>query len=607
VKSLTEFAQKLLKDLGSWCRTSTTADFKTVCSRFEHEGLSFLTITLASFGKDFQKSLDQGFVADEQFPGFARTAGLPRFLSGFLQQVFDRETGRLLDVPSVTAIWAIRQFTLMWAKINLECSPARQDAAIRRYIECEKEVREADAKISAECTDRFNRISTLLWGDLLSYVDRNVYEGEIIPQHGPGATADRLVGNDKWLQQEWPERLEREFSSTEYLIPNWRYLQDIAGVSYLEPGTERPVRVIRVPKTLSTPRIIAIEPAAMQYMQQGLLGAFEQAFERFDLPRKLVGWKSQVPNQHLALVGSRDGAFATLDLSEASDRVSNQHVRGLLRNHPHLNRAVDSCRSRKADVPGYGVIRLAKFASMGSALCFPMEAMVFATVVFCGIERELSRPLTRRDIQSLAGKVRVYGDDIIVPVEFVHRVTAELETFGFRVNADKSFWTGKFRESCGKDYYDGVDVSIVRLRSLFPASRADVPEIVSTLSTRNLLYKAGLWRSAAYLDDLVGGLIPLPRVSETSPMLGRHSFLGPDLSGRLCPDTHVPLVKGYSVKSRIPVSKLEDYAALLKSLILLERKFESTVWNLPDSKIEHLERSGRPVAVDIKPGWGPSY
>lgn len=623
MKRLTEFLQQVLIDLGTWCRTSTSHDLKTVMARVEHEGISFLTISLANFGKDFQKSLDQGFVADDQFAGFARTGGLPRFLGGFLQLVFERGTGRLLNDPDVTAIWAVRQFTLMWAKIDLECTDARRDAAFRRYIETETEVRESDAKRNPDRILAYNRIGTLLFADLLSDVDLMVYEGQIIAQHGPGSTAERLLGNEKWLQSVWPERLEQEFSASEFLVSSPRYVQYLADVHYVHPGAEQPVRVVAVPKTLSSPRIIALEPVCMQYVQQGLLGAFEQAFERHDIPRKLVGWTSQVPNQRLARLSSRMGTEATLDLSEASDRVSNQHVRDLLRNHPHLFRAVDSCRSRKADVPGHGVIRLAKFASMGSALCFPMEAMVFCTIIFTAIEEELKRPLTRKDIKILSDQVRVYGDDIIVPVRYVHRVVELLEDFGLRVNLGKSFWTGKFRESCGKEYYDGYDVSIVKVRSEFPATRADVSEIVSTVSTRNQLYKAGLWRSARYLDDLLERLIPFPTVSETSPVLGKHTFLEIDLPEKMCPDLHHPLVKGMVVRPVIPVSKLDDWQALHKCLTLLEvrnssaledvlfkvpfESFSKDLVGLPASRVEHLERSGRPKRVDAKLGWGPVY
>jgi len=566
-------------------------------SRVEHEGLSFLTITLADFGKDFQKSLDQGFVGHDQFKGFAFTGGLPRFFGGFLDFVFSRKSGRLLDEPSIDAIQAIRQFTLMWAKIELPCSDARVVNAMRQFVACENEIRLSDSRLSPKDQDGFKRVARLLWADMFSEVDYQVFNGLIHPSHGPGSTADKLRGNAKWNQIDWPERLEDVFTFGENIFVSWSYaLDNEATVNFIEPGAEVPVKVTPVPKTLKTPRIIAIEPTAMQYMQQGLLDAISSYVERDDILSRLISVESQVPNQELALRGSLTGSIATLDLSEASDRVSNQHVRMLLHDFPHLLSAVDATRSRKADVPGIGVIRLAKFASMGSALCFPFESIVFTTLVFLGIERELKRRITKRDVVSLLGSVRIYGDDICVPVDFVRSVVDTLHTFGYRVNSDKSFWTGRFRESCGKDYYAGNDVTVVRMRSEFPSQRRHVREIVSTVSFRNQLFLAGFWNSARYLDGIIEKLIPFPCVESTSPLLGRLTFL-PVVArdSKWDSNLHTPLVRGMVVRGVSPVSNLDGHGALLKCLT------KRSV--LPFADVRHLERAGRPRSVDIKPRW----
>jgi hypothetical protein len=499
----------------------------------------------------------------------------------------------------------------MWAKINLPTTERRQRKALAGYIECEKEVRAADDRWLSDdsLVTCFRRVSLLLWGDILSAVDRDVYRGEIIPNHSSGSTADSLSSNGKWDQREWTVRLDNVFPLWENIMPNLRSAGD--GVAegsqdpgssiitqLLEPGQERPVKVILVPKTLKTPRVIAMEPTCMQYMQQGLLQALTREASKKRTAWKLLGWDSQVPNQALAQVASRKRSHATLDLSEASDRVSNQLVRLMLAHHPHLREAVDACRSRKADVPGFGVQRLAKFASMGSALTFPVESMIFTTIIFMAVQQVHSRPLTRKDIKSLARQVRVYGDDLIVPVRYVPATITLLETFGLKVNVNKSFWNGKFRESCGGDYYDGDDVSIVRVRSLLPTCRKNVLEIASTVSLRNQLYNAGLWKTVRYLDDLIGGLIPFPVVLETSPALGRHSFLG-FASERMSPTLHRPQVRAYTLKGIPPVSRLNGYGALLKCLLPYR--------DLPFPDAEHLERSGRPKSVNMRLGWVNSF
>jgi len=532
------------------------------------------------------------------FQGFSWHAGLPRFLGGFLDRVFSRANGVLLDEPDIDAILAVRQLTLLYSKILLPCSDARVKDAMSQYVQCDQEVRENDAMLEPSDIEDFRRVSSLLFRDMFLDLDRKIHNLELVPKHGPGATADKYRGNGKYRSRTWTDRLERFFPSGDYLFPNARYLHEEA-VDHLEPGSEMPVRVITVPKTQKTPRIIAIEPTCMQYVQQAVNEAIVQFVDKSNLV-DMIGTGDQTPNQRLAQTGSRNGSLATLDLSEASDRVSNQLVNIMLEQHPLLQGAVDSCRSRRADVPGHGVIPLAKFASMGSALCFPIEAMVFLTLCFIGIERELNTRFTsKRDLFRFTGEVRVYGDDLIVPTDTVHSVVHTLETFGARVGAAKSFWIGKFRESCGKEYYDGYDVSIVKARRVFPSTRKHVPEVISIVSLRNQLYKAGYWGTVKWLDSYIVRVIKhFPYVAESSSALGRYSFLGYETQ-RECEHLHRPLVKGYVVSSRLPIDRLDGQDALLKCF--LKRGIQ------PNADEKHLERAGRPRRVDIKPRWVTPY
>jgi len=571
VKRLMWFAQEVLKDLGTWCDTSTTRDEQTVARRYEHEGVEFLTLTLPEYGKAFERALSDAQFDPSLGKVFHFRGRLPAFLSGFVDQVFDRKTGALLPEPSTVAIWAIRQFTLMFAKIVPPANRGRDSAAIAAYVECEQDVRQHAEGSGHFNGDQFHSIGSMLWARILTNIERRVLAvpSGIIPKHGPGATADLLRGNAKWRQSEWTDRLEAVFPVTEHLISSWSSIPELTEMTFLEPGQERPSKVVLVPKTWKTPRIIAEEPTCMQFMQQGLLSEFVVAIESNDTARQLIGWQSAEANNLLACQGSRDGSLATLDLSEASDRVSYQHVRELLRAHPHLFSAVDACRSQKADVLGHGVVTLAKFASMGSALTFPLEAMVFLTVVFQGIANTLNAQLTPKLIKSFVGRVRVYGDDIIVPTEYVSPVIESLEAHGLKVNTHKSFWTGKFRESCGKEYYDGTDVSLVRVRHVFPSNRQHGEEILSVISLRNQLYFAGLWRAARWVDELLDGInVPMPVVLSTSPIQGRQSFLGYDTSvvERMHPDYQHPLVKGVVESSTKPISELNGAPALLKVL-----------------------------------------
>ena len=605
MKSLMCLLREVLLDRSAWCRVSTTFDLKTIESRVEHEGLSFLTITLPTFCDELQKALAEGAVLSHHFPLWPKDrkggGGLPLFLGGFLELVFDRATGRLLDDPSVDAIQAMRQISLLFGKVRLECTERRTQSAFRKYIKCEQEVRESDQSRSESDMSDFQRLGRLLWADVLQRVDEDIYYGRLVPKHGPGATADRLVGNRKYEQAAWTRRLESVFPHLDgFISPGEWHADSFDHVDILEPGAEIPVRVIAVPKTLKTPRIIAVEPTAMQYSQQAIAEVLVGYLEGVDNPlRSLVGFRDQGLNRLMAQRGSHDGSLATLDLSEASDRVSNQLVRALVADFPNVGEGLEATRSRKADVPGFGVVRLAKYASMGSALCFPVEAMVFCTIVFMGIERALSRRVTRNDVRSFLGQVRVYGDDIIVPADYAASVIRSLEDFGLRVNADKSFWTGRFRESCGKEYFAGDDVSIVRCRSIPPTSRKDAPELISWVSMRNQFYSSGYWRVARAIDEFLGQIMPLPLVAESSSVLGRKSFLGYETQ-KYSKFTHAPLVKGLVVNAEIPRDEsLMDFGALMK--YFLKRGVD------PFQDREHLERSGRPRSVGTKPRWASPF
>jgi hypothetical protein len=623
---------KMADELAILCCTSATSDINTVRRRFEHEGLSFLTIALPELGKSTQKWIDQGQVGINS--SFSNGRGsLPLFLGGFFNRVFDRRSGLLLDDPSTDAIFAIRQLTLSFAKISLPCSNARTRKAMEGYIECEQDVRQFDKNLSAEDITDFRNMSNLLFTEVFTQMDRDVHYGELLPKHGPGAVADKLTSNGKYKQSTWTSRLAKVFPLDKYLLPNARYYESLEKVTILEPGDEIPVKVISVPKTLKTPRIIAIEPACTQYMQQALLRSFLVAYNRDELLRGLIGFDDQVPNQDMARQGSLNQETATLDLSEASDRVSNQLVRAMLHQWPNLQEAFDASRSRRADVPGHGIIRLAKFASMGSALCFPVEAMVFTTIIFLGIQQSLNRPLTKKDIYSFLGSVRIYGDDLIVPRSHVLTIVQALEHFGARVGLDKSFWTGKFRESCGKEYFNGTDISIVRVRQVLPHTIADATGVISTVSMRNQLFHAGLVDTAEWLDFRLKGILTYyPIVGPNSPVLGREAYLRPYQVDRIHPYLHSPQVRGYGVQAKPPSDILEGQGALLKCLLKLETRNysrdadsyvslvpcytpgtttstrSSSSWSPTMSNDEkHLERSGRPKRVSIKLGWYSSF
>lgn len=521
MKSLLTLHLSVLRNVGQICSVDIARDEENITSRYRDEGDSYLTITLPKLAKALERGLDASlWPVQEVAPIWVHHRGLPAFLRGFLNRVFDVD-GQLLSSPDTDCIWAVRQLCYLTQKVERPCTPERERAAFTQFVETDASLCGLPGRIDPNRLAAFEKKSIELFGRVFQECDRKIANWELIPKHGPGAVAERLSQKDKRSFQYWPDRIESVF-------PYWRYTANTpssVGPERVPISDELPVRVITVPKTQATPRIIAIEPSSVQYAQQGLKREFYELLGRGPLS-KVLGFQDQERNRRMARSASISRDMATLDLSEASDRVHWFLVYRMTRKYPHLWDFIWATRSRTADVEGVGVIPLHKFASMGSALTFPIEAMVFTILSVLGVEQAADR---RIRVPELPGLVSVYGDDIIVPSYATDHVVDWLEHFGAQVNRTKSFWNGSFRESCGAEYYNGTDVSVVRVRKELPSSRDDAAEIAALVDLRNRAYRAGLWSFTQDVDEALVDLIRLPVSSVTqessSAYLHRATFL----------------------------------------------------------------------------------
>ncbi len=165
-----------------------------------------------------------------------------------------------------------------------------------------------------------------------------------------------------------------------------------------------------------------------------------------------VNLNDQTENQRLAKVGSISGTCATIDLASASDTISDRVVWDLL---PHQWYVVlDSLRSKRGTLPSGELIRWEKFSSMGNGFTFELESLLFWAI---------SRAVVMANNDDIS-LLSIYGDDIIVPTGSAANLITVLTDFGFSTNVDKSFVSGPFRESCGRHYHNGIDVTPFYIR-----------------------------------------------------------------------------------------------------------------------------------------------
>jgi len=622
-----ELAQEIYRDACALCPAdvSDLRDIKTILSRVKHEGISFLTISLPRFAKGLEMALAQGGFdptwRKTELRGFPFHGASPVFLRGMLDLMFDRETGRIYDEQDSTyvvyypiIIDCIRQICLAFKKVELDCTEQRVQAAYDNFVDIERSF--DSLKATDEDIAEFRRVSSVLWDNLIYHL----YDNEPTLTHGPGATAERISGNQKFRWRYWFKRLDNYFPLFDHAYSSSAIdSEEVKLVTLVNPEDEFPVRVTPVPKTLKGPRIIAIEPSCMQYAQQGIRSILYKGIEAYWLTSGHVNFRDQTINQRLAISGSTEGQLATIDLSDASDRVPLELVSIMFRANPHLWESIEACRSTRAILPdGRYIGPLRKFASMGSALCFPIESMYFYTLCVAALLRLHKLPVTQRGCYLASRQIYVYGDDIVVPTYAAGTVLEYLQKYNCKVNTSKTFYTGMFRESCGVDAYRGVPVIPVYLRKTRPRNRRHAAELVSWSQTANQFFRKGYVRTAEHMHSICASILRIyPRVDETSSALGRNYDLAFVIPRKRYNKRYQRLeIQAWVTSPVYRTDRLEGYAALQKTLLMAEgrshvpphsrgslRSYALQVLEQPDVDNLHLERSALHGAVALKLRW----
>ncbi len=207
-------------------------------------------------------------------------------------------------------------------------------------------------------------------------------------------------------------------------------------------------RITTVPKSAKTDRVIAIEPCMNMYIQKGIGSCIRRRLKRVG-----VNLDDQTSNQRLAREGSIDGSLCTVDLSMASDTISYEIVKYLLPSD--WFDAMDQSRSMRGTLPSGEEVHYQKFSSMGNGFTFELESLVFWALVASSLDH---------NPQEKERRLGVYGDDLIFSSSLYSDVSSLLRFCGFLTNPKKSFSSGPFRESCGKHYFRGFDVTPFYLR-----------------------------------------------------------------------------------------------------------------------------------------------
>jgi hypothetical protein len=258
-------------------------------------------------------------------------------------------------------------------------------------------------------------------------------------------------------------------------------------------------RVSFAPKNADVARLICTEPSVNMFAQLGLKTILDGRLQN----HWHVNMEDQPEiNRFLARVGSLSEGFATLDLSSASDSVSVALCREILPSW--FFELLMDLRSPRCEVRSHGLsVDLGMISTMGNGFTFPVMTIILSSVVRA-VYHHLDIPIRDNRRHEVDGKLltdpanwAVFGDDIIVRREAYETVVHVLQLLGFSVNSSKSFNTGRFRESCGHDYFNGLNVRGVYLKKM--TSLQDLAVAVNLLVNWTAQTGISLRRGCRYL------------------------------------------------------------------------------------------------------------
>lgn len=181
-------------------------------------------------------------------------------------------------------------------------------------------------------------------------------------------------------------------------------------------------RVTTVPKNNTEDRVISCEPLWNMICQLSYGASL-----RAQLKKRLGVDLTVTQNVHRALIRS---GKATIDLSKASDLNLMSVLRALW--PPKQYKLLERLRSGLFELPNGEIHPVAMFAPMGCGCTF--EVMTLTLLMHARV---------------FDPGASVFGDDIIIEKTSAGAFIDFIESMHWKVNVNKSFVDGDFRESCG--------------------------------------------------------------------------------------------------------------------------------------------------------------
>lgn len=172
--------------------------------------------------------------------------------------------------------------------------------------------------------------------------------------------------------------------------------------------------------------------------------------------------------------------YATIDQSEASDRLCVELCRKIL---PYdWFRLLNLIRHHYVVDLSDGMHPLHKMANQGCGFIFELQTLIYYALAKATVLYDHGRDRGNKTL------ISVYGDDMICEEVFAPAIAETLVFFGQKINFEKSYFKGRFKESCGCDTFDGFDIRPVYIKQFSNGIRGlyELSNIVKRISSRYL-------------------------------------------------------------------------------------------------------------------------
>lgn len=329
----------------------------------------------------------------------------------------------------------------------------------------------------------------------------------------------------------------------------WRNGEILRSRKFGPPAIVEGNRLAFVPKYEDISRVICVEPSLNMFFQLGLGTVIEERLNQYfgiDLSTQ------PSKNRELARRASFLDDTFTIDLESASDSMGLPMLESVLPGW--FMELLLELRSPFCQTP-IGKRELNMVSTMGNGFTFPLQTALFSCVVeACARVNKVHLDAPRGDHQ---GNWGVFGDDIIAPTSLWRSVTRLLGILGFSVNASKSFCQGPFRESCGGDYYRGVNIRAVYVKRM--GTKQERYTIINRLNrwstttgvllrrTVGLLLSSVPWNPVPRYEDMSAGIqVPFSLLCKKSKV-----WLADGDPGIILYRPYVPTAFGITIGDRV--------------------------------------------------------